>query len=118
MAKSSIRKTDPVDTTAPANRRRAAATDTTGGAPAKAPRARRKTDAVVAAAAVAPVAVPADTNGTNGHIESTLNVPHEQIAVRAYHIFLERGYPGDSFNDWVTAERELREQFARTRGQA
>lgn len=84
----------------------------------KAPRGRRKIDPAVTAAAETPLATPEATNGTNGHIESTFNVPHEQIAVRAYHIFLERGYPGDSFNDWVTAERELREQFARTRGQA
>jgi hypothetical protein len=111
MAKSSIRKTDPTDTTAPAKRRRAAATDMTEGAAVKSPRPRRKTDAVVAAAPT-PDVIPANTNG---HTESTIDVSHEQIAVRAYHIFLERGYPGDSFNDWVTAERELRAQFARTR---
>jgi hypothetical protein len=118
MAKSSIRKTDPTDTTAPAKRRRTAS-DTTEGATLKAPRPRRKTDPVVAAAAEAPAAATIEIgNGTNGHVESTFEVSHEQIAVRAYHIFLERGYAGDSFNDWVTAERELREQFARARSQA
>ena len=111
MAKSSIRKTDPTDTTAPAKRRRAAATDMTEGAAVKGPRPRRKTDAVVAAA-LTPAVIP---DATNGPIAAAVDVPHDQIAVRAYHIFLERGYPGDSFNDWVTAERELREQFARTR---
>ena len=69
MAKSSIRKTDPADTTAPAKRRRTAS-DTTEGATVKAPRPRRKTDSVVAAAAVAPAAATIETgNGTNGHVE-------------------------------------------------
>jgi len=35
----------------------------------------------------------------------------EDIALRAYHIFLERnGAPGNSFDDWARAERELTEQ--------
>jgi len=111
MAKSSIRKTDPTDTTAPAKRRRATATDNNGEpkpAAKTAPRARRKAESPVATAGV--------VAGTNGHVESISDVPHEQIAVRAYHIYLERGYPGDSFHDWVTAERELREQVTRARG--
>jgi hypothetical protein len=41
--------------------------------------------------------------------EEWAELPHEHIAVRAYHIYLERGgRPGDEFQDWVTAERELR----------
>jgi Protein of unknown function (DUF2934) len=33
---------------------------------------------------------------------------HEEIALRAYHIFLERkGAPGNPFEDWTRAEREL-----------
>jgi hypothetical protein len=115
MAKSSIRKTDPAGTTAP-KRRSTSASDTSATKPAvkaAAPRSRKKIETpVTAAAAVASAA----NEGTNGHEESTFDVPHEQIAVRAYHIHLERGYPGDSFHDWVTAERELREQFTRTRG--
>lgn len=32
----------------------------------------------------------------------------EEIALRAYHIYLERnGAPGNPFEDWVRAEREL-----------
>ena len=33
---------------------------------------------------------------------------HEQIAERAYHIYLERGgHAGDPVEDWLQAEREL-----------
>lgn len=33
---------------------------------------------------------------------------HEDIALRAYHIFLERnGAPGDPHSDWLQAEAEL-----------
>jgi len=35
---------------------------------------------------------------------------NEEIALRAYHIYLERGStPGDPITDWLQAERELRE---------
>lgn len=35
----------------------------------------------------------------------------EQIQQRAYEIYLERrGAPGNEFEDWTRAERELREQ--------
>lgn len=34
----------------------------------------------------------------------------EEIALRAYHIYLERGStPGDPMEDWLRAERELKE---------
>ena len=34
---------------------------------------------------------------------------NEEIALRAYHIYLERGSaPGDPMQDWLQAERELR----------
>jgi len=37
----------------------------------------------------------------------------EEIALRAYHIFLQRnGGPGNPFEDWTTAERQLLEQSA------
>ena len=37
------------------------------------------------------------------------DVAHEQIAQRAYEIFLARGSrPGDALGDWLAAERELR----------
>ncbi len=43
---------------------------------------------------------------------STKSAPtHEEIALRAYEIYLEReGSPGDAFDDWTRAERELREK--------
>jgi hypothetical protein len=100
MAKSSIRKTDPADTTAQKRRRTTAAEATAKPAVKAAPRRRK---------AEAPVEVEAS------EVE-TVDVSHEQIAVRAYHLYLERGYPGDSFQDWVTAERQLREQGSRPRG--
>ena len=40
----------------------------------------------------------------------------EQIALRAYHIFLERGStPGDPMEDWLRAERELMESPKKSR---
>ena len=40
----------------------------------------------------------------------------EEIALRAYHIYLERdGAPGDPLGDWAQAERELREKPAKSR---
>ena len=111
MAKSSIRKTDPVDTTAPARRRRTTAADN-GEKPAA--RTRRKTAPADVAAGATALAVEADTEQTDEVLERVLS--HEQIAVRAYHLYLERGKtPGDQLLDWVTAERELREQFSRAR---
>lgn len=36
----------------------------------------------------------------------------EEIAVRAYHIYLERdGLEGDPADDWLQAERELNDAF-------
>jgi hypothetical protein len=41
----------------------------------------------------------------------------EEIALRAYHIFLERGgAPGNEQADWIRAERELLEQSGKPRG--
>jgi hypothetical protein len=35
---------------------------------------------------------------------------HEEIALRAYQIYLEHGFqPGSELADWLTAERELRQ---------
>jgi hypothetical protein len=111
MAKRTIKKTEQADTTAPKRRRTTASADlATTPAVKAAPRSRRK------AATEAPAETSAALEGTNGNGETTAEVSQEQIAVRAYHIYLERGYAGDSFHDWVTAERELREQIARARG--
>ena len=41
---------------------------------------------------------------------------NEEIALRAYHIYLERGStPGDPLQDWLQAERELKELPKKTR---
>jgi hypothetical protein len=38
---------------------------------------------------------------------------YDEIAQRAYHIYLERGAtPGDPMQDWLQAERELSEAVA------
>ncbi|MFI5097551.1 MAG: DUF2934 domain-containing protein [Candidatus Acidiferrales bacterium] len=40
----------------------------------------------------------------------------EEIALRAYHIYLERSCtPGNAFDDWVRAERELVENNGKPR---
>ncbi|HKV63484.1 MAG TPA: DUF2934 domain-containing protein [Candidatus Acidoferrum sp.] len=40
----------------------------------------------------------------------------EEIALRAYHIYLERkGAPGNPLDDWTRAERELLEKPVRPR---
>ena len=40
----------------------------------------------------------------------------EEIALRAYHIYLERnGAPGNPLDDWTRAERELLEKPAKLR---
>jgi hypothetical protein len=38
----------------------------------------------------------------------------EEIALRAYHIYLERGgAPGNALEDWTRAERELQEKSSK-----
>ena len=46
------------------------------------------------------------------------NTPtHEEIALRAYEIYLERGgAPGDALQDWTRAERELLEKSNKPKG--
>ena len=40
---------------------------------------------------------------------------YDEIALRAYHIYLERGAtPGDPMQDWLEAERELSEAVRST----
>lgn len=42
---------------------------------------------------------------------------HEEIALRAYEIYLERGgAAGDALQDWTRAERELIEKSSKPRG--
>lgn len=105
---------DPSTTTpegeARAPRRRAAKPAGENGTPK--PRARKNT------AAPAEVAT-ADAHPTSetATITPTETVPaqaptrpaptHEEIAVRAYYIALERGFSEDPLNCWLRAEREL-----------
>jgi hypothetical protein len=56
---------------------------------------------------------PKEKTSVNGHHPPI----HEEIALRAYHIFLERGgAPGDELGDWTTAERELLEKRSKGSG--
>ena len=44
---------------------------------------------------------------------------HEQIALRAYYIYLQRGgAPGNEFADWTRAEQELLAEAAKPRRKA
>ena len=114
MAKRNIRKTDPETTITPE------AAQASSNGTSKPARTRRKADKPVVAARAAevaqataapPIEAPAPVKAEPERSGITLS--HEQIALRAYHIFLERGgRPGDQFADWVTAERQLREQLA------
>jgi hypothetical protein len=74
--------------------------------PSPAPR-RRTTGGNGAAKATPEVQAANDTGAaTSGRQPS-----HDEIAEAAYHRFLQRGgSDGDDFNDWVEAERELRQR--------
>lgn len=44
---------------------------------------------------------------------------HEEIALRAYHIYLQRnGSPGNPFEDWKRAEQELTHEAAKPKARA
>jgi DUF2934 family protein len=44
---------------------------------------------------------------------------HEEVALRAYEIYLERGStPGNAFEDWTQAERELLDKAPKPRRKA
>jgi hypothetical protein len=46
---------------------------------------------------------------------TTLKIPHEKIAMRAYEKWVKRGRPhGSDVQDWIEAEAELRAEMART----
>jgi hypothetical protein len=54
----------------------------------------------------------------NSHA-ATSNPTREQIALRAYEIYLERGgAPGNELEDWTCAERELLERGTKPRRKA
>ena len=83
-----------------------------------APAPQTSATAAPKAAAAAPLAAGTPVSGVR-IVEvppPSADVPHEHIAVRAYHIYLERGgRGGDDFEDWITAERELRERATGSR---
>jgi hypothetical protein len=140
MAKSTIgSKKDPQDIPTSERRRvspRAAQngvdeTATQQARPRRKPASRRESDADRTIGAAAPdnaqnaagriasgalttaLQASAEQTGRPSEVEAApqIDVPHEHIAVRAYHLYLERGgRAGDDFEDWVTAERELRER--------
>ncbi len=44
-------------------------------------------------------------------------IPHEKIAMRAFEKWCKRGRPhGSDKQDWIDAEKELREEFSRAGG--
>jgi hypothetical protein len=48
--------------------------------------------------------------------EASIHPTTEEIALRAYHIYLERGgAPGNALEDWTRAERELQEESSKPR---
>jgi len=48
-------------------------------------------------------------NGTNGGLHATPAPNEDDIRVRAYHRYLERGGgDGMDFDDWVAAEKDLK----------
>ena len=47
-------------------------------------------------------------------VAANIKPTQDEIALRAYHIYLERGCtPGNDFDDWVRAERELMENHGK-----
>lgn len=76
----------------------------------KAPRLRRKVDAapIVTTSVDAPAEETPASPASVPAASSSRVIPHDQIAVRAYHLYLARGgRGGDQFQDWLIAEREL-----------
>jgi hypothetical protein len=57
-------------------------------------------------------ASPQKTQSVAAQIKPT----QDEIALRAYHIYLERSCtPGNAFDDWIRAERELTENHGKPR---
>jgi|RhiMetdeSRZDD1v2_1073273.scaffolds.fasta_scaffold2686854_1 DUF2934 family protein len=130
MAKRTTPKTDQETTAAP-ERRATSVNQSDKPTAAKATR-RRKSDELAAESASSvsdPVAAserPAATARAAAPVAGAsfvkiqdvveIEVSHDEIAERAYHIYLERGaQPGDPFADWLTAERQLRERLVGAR---
>jgi len=120
MAKRNSPKSESQDPSTSERRRRSATTGANGAAQtaARAPR-RRKAEVTAAASAFDETALTqaeSEIVAPSGEPTEAPEVPYEHIAVRAYHLYLERGArAGGEFEDWITAERELRERAAGTR---
>jgi hypothetical protein len=79
--------------------------------------ARRRTTKKMSDAAAPPIdiasvsATEPDTAADMRSATAGYEPSYEEIAERAYHRYLQRGGgPGNDFNDWVEAERELRQR--------
>ena len=57
------------------------------------------------------------TTGASKKTKKCATTPtYDEIALRAYHIYLERGCtPGDPMQDWLRAEQELAEPQSKSR---
>lgn len=57
------------------------------------------------------------TSGVSKKTKKAVAPPtYDEIALRAYHIYLERGCtPGDPMQDWLRAEQELAEPQSKSR---
>jgi len=139
MAKRNTRKTDPeIAASAPDTRQPSPVEFSGRPAAPKTARSRRKSETTAASEAVvtapvevtpvtaegavesplpaqvpseAPAQAPAPAFTTVGEV-AAVELSHDRIAERAYHLYLERGrQPGDPFADWLAAERELRQRF-------
>ena len=118
VQKRAIRKkaksTDPVSVAAaPAVTLTAAATPSTPPAPATETKKSRKSSKAksVSSAKSGSAAKP----GSNTRKRTTHLPTYEQVQLRAYFISERRrklGLPGDESHDWMTAERELREELS------
>ena len=111
MAKRTISKSDENPTT-PTRRRKVNGDAAAAEMAPKAPRLRRKAEAapvVTASVDTSAQKTPATVAGVPQAASVQTQVSHEQIATRAYHLYLARGgRGGDQFQDWLIAERELR----------
>ena len=59
----------------------------------------------------------APSSQTGHSSTSTVKVPHEKIAQRAYEKWVKRGKPqGTADQDWMEAEKELKAEYTRAGG--
>ena len=112
MAKRTISKSDENPTT-PTRRRKVNGDAAAADMAPTAPRLRRKAEAAPVVTAFVDTSArktPATVARVPQAAGAATQVSHEQIAIRAYHLYLARGgRGGDQFQDWLIAERELRD---------